>query len=69
VPHAKEVVIGSAELPIKLSELKEHTQELSKLFGVSFDFSAFDVFRDQENWWMELLTNDKTRDLLSGLVI
>ena len=69
MPQAKEVVVGSAELPVKLSELKEFTQELSKQYGITFDFSAFETFSDKENWMLELLTNEKTRTLLSDLVV
>ena len=68
LPHAKEVVIASAELPVKLCELRECTKALSEQYGVKFDYSAFESFKDPENWWMELLTNEATKETLNALI-
>lgn len=68
MPHAKEVVIASAELPVKLEQLKEFTKELSAKYDVNFDYSSFESFTDPENWWFELLTNESTKESLVALI-
>jgi hypothetical protein len=68
VPQAKEVVIASAELPIPLSELREHNRLLSEQYGVQFDYSMFEALKDPENWWLELLTNQETKTTLHSLI-
>ena len=68
VPQAKEVVIASAELPVPLSELRIHNDLLTEQYGVRFDYSLFETFTDPEHWWLELLTNQETKNLLYSLI-
>jgi hypothetical protein len=50
-------MIASDDVPVKLSNLRQFTKEITEREGWVFDFSFFESLRDPENWWLELLYN------------
>jgi hypothetical protein len=46
VPWAKENMHTTSDLPIDYKELEKFTEQITKEFGIKFDFSHFNIFKE-----------------------